>query len=529
MFDLIIKNGLVADGSGKPVQKLDLGIKGSEICALADLAEAEAGSVIDAAGRIVCPGFIDAHSHADFTLPSGPTADSLLMQGVTTVISGQCGISSAPLLDETRQEVIALQGSELYPQPWHEWTDFASYLGFLERLRPAVNVASLVGQGTIRAAAMGYSDAPPNSSQLKQMQRLAHDAMSAGAFGISTGLSYSPGSYASTEELIEVTKPVGEMGGFYFTHLRSEEDSLLEAVQEAIRIGRESGAKVQISHLKAAWPDNWPQAALALQAIDTANKNGIKVAADMYPYTAASQPLISLLPLWAQSGGKQDTLSRLGDKVTRQKIQDSMKELSPCRFVDWQRVMISGSPLAPEYQGKYVSDLAAGHDQDPFNWVCDALIKTGLDMMMIMFISSEDNLRRILRHKAVMIGTDGTGVADQECLLRANIHPRNYGAFARILGRYVRDEQVLGLEEVVHKMTGQPAEWFGLSKRGMIKPGHKADLVILNPDKVGDLATFEKPHQYPAGIAHVLVNGEIVVHHGLATHKRPGRILRPDG
>ena len=414
----------------------------------------------------------------------------------------------------------------MYPQPWREWSDFASYLKYMERLGPAVNVASLVGQGTVRAAIMGYSDSKPDPGQIKQMQALVEEAMGAGAFGLSSGLSYAPGSYSSTEELIELTRPVGQASGFYFTHLRNEEDSLLAAVQEALRIGEQSGAAVQISHLKAAWPSNWDQASLALEAIDAANARGIKVAADVYPYIAASQPLISLLPLSMQNGGKQATLERLEPGPSRRQIEKSMQELSPCRFVDWARVMIAGSPSRPYYQGKYISDLAEEQRKAPFDWVCDALIETGLDMMMIMFISSEQNLQRILQHESVMIGSDATGIAEQANLLNANIHPRNYGAFTRVLGHYARDQKIISLEKAVCKMSGQPAEWFGFDKRGFIRNGYKADVVIFDPAVIDDPASFQKPHQYPAGMAHVLVNGKFVVKDGLPTHSTPGRILR---
>jgi N-acyl-D-amino-acid deacylase len=361
---------------------------------------------------------------------------------------------------------------------------------------------------------------------MDRMKALVVKSIDAGALGVSTGLAYAPGSFVSTDELIAFTQPVGAQNRFYFSHIRNEDEGVTDAVAEAILIGRKTNAAVQISHLKAAWPDNWDKAVQCLELIDAARDDGIDVAADVYPYQAASQRLVSLMPLWSREGGQQAILKRFASAPIRREIEISMKSESPARFIKWDRIMVCGSPKRPDYQGRYIDELATEEGKAPFEWVCDALVETELDLMIIMFISSETNVELIMQHPAVMIGTDGTGVAPDTPLYSANVHPRNYGTFAKALGHYVREKKLCRLEEMIRKMTGQAAERFHLTGRGFICRGNFADVVVFDPERVVDMATFENPHQYPHGICHVIVNGQFVIKDGEHTQKRPGHILR---
>ena len=525
MFDILIENGQVVDGSGVPRYRADVATKGDRIVEVGRLEGAEAETVIDASGCVVTPGFVDMHSHTDFTLPICPTADSLVHQGITTAVVGQCGASPVPLLAETREQVIAMMESEEAPLPWDEWSTFGSYLDYLRQIGTSINVVPLVGQGMVRAAVMGFSADPASDAQMARMQTEVARAMDEGAIGVSTGLIYPPGSYASTEELIAVTRPAGERNGFYFSHIRGEGDTLLEAVAEAIRIGRETGAAVQISHFKAAGRDNWGKSAQALELIDQARAEGLDVTADMYPYLAGSTSLTAALPEWAQEGGKEAILKRLADAKTRQKMTADMQSTGFFRITEWDKVLISGSPKNRDYEGRYVADLAAGAGKSPHDWIFDALLETELAVSMITFMMSEENRRVEVRYLAMMIGTDSSGRATEGPLSKGVPHPRGYGTYPRVLGRYVREQGVISLEEATWKISGFPAQKLRWTDRGLVKKGYKADLVILDPDTVADRATYEAPHQYPVGIPHVIVNGKLVIHDNSHTQARPGSVL----
>ena len=525
MFDILIENGQVVDGSGVPRYRADVATKGDRIVEVGRLEGAEAETVIDASGCVVTPGFVDMHSHTDFTLPILPTADSLVHQGITTAVVGQCGASPVPLLAETREQVIAMMESEEAPLPWDEWSTFGSYLDYLRQIGTSINVVPLVGQGTVRSAVMGFSADPANDAQMARMQTEVARAMDEGAIGVSTGLIYPPGSYASTEELIAVTRPAGERNGFYFSHIRGEGDTLLEAVAEAIRIGRETGAAVQISHFKAAGRDNWGKSAQALELIDQARAEGLDVTADMYPYLAGSTSLTAALPEWAQEGGKEAILKRLANAEARQKMTADMQSTGFFRITEWDKVLISGSPKNRDYEGRYVADLAAEAGKSPHDWIFDALLETELAVSMITFMMSEENRRVEVRHPAMIIGTDSSGRATEGPLSKGVPHPRGYGTYPRVLGRYVREQGVISLEEATWKISGFPAQKLRWLDRGLVKKGYKADLVILDPDTVADRATYEAPHQYPVGIPHVIVNGKLVIHDNSHTQARPGSVL----
>ena len=429
MFDLQIKNGKVIDGCGGPSSWADIAIQGDRIVEVLPPGKAEAVQDLDAQGLVVAPGFIDMHSHGDFTLPACPSADSLIHQGVTTAVVGQCGFSMAPLLPLTRAEVIISLETRKYPVPWEKWTDFGSYLDFMDSLPLTINVVPLAGQGTIRAGVMGFVSGRANNSQMEKMQAEVRKAMEQGAWGVSTGLVYPPGSYAPTEELVELVSPAGRLKGFYFTHLRNEGHTLLQAVAEAIRIGRETGAAVQIGHLKAGWPANWDKQAKALEMIEQAGKEGLDIYADVYPYLAGATSLKSLLPDWAQEGGKDATLRRLKDPFARRRMSAGMKEGGFGREASWDRIRISRSGLRPEYAGCFVSELASRAGQPPEEWVFDALLESDLDMGMITFMMSEENLKAALRHPAVMIGSDSTVLSTEGPLAQGSPIPAPSGPF----------------------------------------------------------------------------------------------------
>lgn len=525
MYDILIRGGLVVDGSGAPRYRADVAIEAERIVAVDRLEGGQAGTELDATGCVVTPGYVDMHSHADVSLPISPTADSLVHQGITAVVAGQCGLSLAPLLEDTRQEVIAMLDSAGRPLPWEAWTTFDSYLQSLSQMGISLNVVPLVGQGTVRGGVMGFNPEPPDPAQMAAMQAEVVRAMEEGAVGVSTGLIYPPGSWASTEELVALVRPAAERGGHYFSHIRGEGDTLLEALAEAVQIGRETGAPVHVSHFKVAGRDNWDKAEAALALLDAGRAEGLDVTADMYPYLAGSSFLVSMLPEWAQGGGKEATLGRLTDVETRRKMEADMQTGGFFRVAEWDTVLIANSPKKKAYEGRTIADLAAETGRSAYDWIFDALLETELDLHMIVFMMDEDNLRMALPHPAMMIGTDAMGVAATGPMSEGLPHPREYGTYPRVLGRYVREEGILSLEEAVWKMSGFPAQKLGWADRGLVRVGYKADLVVLDPDTVADRATFAQPHQYPTGIPHVLVNGQLVVQDGSHTGARPGAIL----
>jgi len=529
MFEIVIKNGLVVDGSGSAGFRADVAIEGGHIAEVGLLAAAETATVIDATGLVVAPGFIDMHSHADFSLPVYPTADSLVHQGITTAVVGQCGYSPVPLLEESRAKLIRQiyaslgHGGERFP--WERWTGFKSYLEDLSRTGTSLNIVPLVGQGTVRAGVVGFGPGAATREQRARMTDAVARAMDEGAFGLSTGLIYPPGSFTHTEEIAAIARPIGEHGGIYFSHIRGEADTLLTAIAEAIQIGRESGAAVQISHFKVAGRKNWGMLDRALALIDEARAEGLDVTADLYPYLAGSTALSAVLPQWAHEGGKEAVAKRLADPGFREEMTVSMQSEGFAKDMEWDKVLISLAPGKAEYQGRYVAELAWEQGKSPHEWIFDALLETGLRAAMVTFMMSEENRLRELRHPAMMIGTDGMGYALTGSMSKGLPHPRNYGTFPRILGHYVREEKVLSIEEAVWKMTGFPAQKLGLRDQGLVNKGLWADLTLFDPKRVADKATYVSPHQYPEGIPHVLVRGVFVVRDGVHTGARPTGVL----
>lgn len=513
-MNVVIRNADILDGSGAPAFRADIGLVGDRIAAIGDLSSVTADTVIDGTGLTAAPGFIDMHSHSDFTLPINPRAESKVRQGVTTEVVGQCGDSTAPLNPTTRELAKAADPH----LPW-DWTSFGEYLDHLRRQGLAVNIVPLVGHGAIRGVAMGLNDRAPTADDMAAMKRLVAQAMDEGAWGISTGLIYPPGLYASTDELVKLARVVAERGGFYSSHIRGEGSRLLQAVEEAIEIGERAGLPVQIAHLKAAKPRNWPLLPQALKLIDDARARGLDVAADRYPYTASSTGLSSMLPPWAHDGGRTALLDRLRLPETRQRI------LAGARTRQWDKVLIAHSPNYPEIENLTMAEIADQRGTDPNETILDILLETEARVSVIHFGMKEENLHAVLCHPAVMIGSDGSARVPTGPLGEGKSHPRSYGTFPRVLGKYAREEGVLSLPEAVRKMSGLPVERLGLSDRGRLAKGMKADVVLFNPDTVRDKATYTEPYQYPVGIEYVFVNGQVVIGPGGHTGALPGQIL----
>ena len=531
MFDLKIDGAMVIDGTGRAGGRADVGIRGEVIEAIGDLSREPAGRVLNASGRVLAPGFIDMHSHSDWRLWGNRRAESKIRQGVTTEVVGNCGFSPAPtstaFLEEMRRFALYVPAGMDF-----SWRSVGDYLRTFDRGGTALNVIQLVGHGTLRVAAMGFARRPPSADELTTMQRLMHDAMEDGAWGLSTGLIYAPGSYATTEEIVAVARVLARQRGFYASHIRGEGATLLDAVREAIRIGREAELPVQISHVKAAGRPNWGKVADALALIDAARAEGLDVMGDVYPYTASSTSLRTLLPDWVLEGGVDAMLKRIEDAGLRSRIRKELEAppvagQSLLDRVGWDNVMIAWCPKRKDAEGRRIAEIAAARRLDPLDAVFELLRDAQGVASMILFQLDEADLRRALAHPHVMIGSDGSALATSGEMSAGKPHPRSYGTFPRVLGEYAREQRVLSLPEAIHKMTGLPARRLGLRDRGVIRVGARADLVIFDAKRIADRATYEDPHRYPVGVEHVVVNGSIVVKDGDHTGSLPGRVLTP--
>jgi N-acyl-D-aspartate/D-glutamate deacylase len=485
-MDIAIINGTVVDGTRAPAVRADVGITDDRIVAVGELSE-RAGRTIDAAGRIVAPGFIDAHAHSDFALLRDPLNPEKVMQGVTTNIIGNCALSPAPVNDVVRLFFEGLLQHVLGTVKIR-WNDFSELLQLYESDGVATNLKSLAGQGTIRMAVMGMENRPADAREMHSMQKILSAAMEAGAIGVSTGLMYPPGSFADSEELIELTRVVAEYDGMYATHMRNEDDQLLESLEEAIRIGKEAGVPVQISHHKAVGQPNWGKVSKSLALLDAARDSGLDIDCDVYPYTAFSTILGPLLP-----------------------------EVE--RFPETP-VLISGTRFDKSLVGRYAHEVAAERGQTLLECAKEINDSEEGAVTVVGFGMCQEDVDTVMRHPHAMIGSDGIESDTAEP------HPRAYGTFARVLGEYVRERGVVSIEEGVHKMTGQSAAKFRLSDRGEIDVGKFADVVVFDPETIEDVATYQEPRQHPAGIDWVLINGRVAVESGVQREVRPGRVLR---
>jgi len=522
MTDILIRNGRIVDGTGAPWFYGDVAVSGDTIQAVGNFSGTDAERIIDAENQVVCPGFIDPHTHSDFALFNDPPPDYKLRQGITTEVIGNCGISLAPLDDITRADLEKYVGFVQAAEGW-DWHGFDAYLDAVDQKAASrTNIMALVGHGTLRIAVMGFRPGEPTRGEMDRMKALLAAGMEAGALGMSSGLVYPPGSFSKTPELIELSKVLVPYGGIYFTHIRGELDTLIEAVEEAIEIGRESGVPVQIAHHKAMGSHMWGRTRETLERIDRAREEGVDVTADVYPYTASSGPLHAMLPPWAAEGGIKAILERMADTSVRKRIQKDMEEGLPgwsmFKGIGWGRIVIARS-MDRSLQGRTIEEIAVERGQDAFQCAFDILLADNGSTGIIKHAASEDDLERVLRHPAVMVGSDSSVVTGHP-------HPRNYGTFPRILSRYVREKGVLGLEEAVRKMTSISAARCGISDRGILRPGMKADIAVFDPRTVSDRSSFSDPHQYPTGISFVLVNGQTALENGETTRKTAGRLLR---
>jgi N-acyl-D-amino-acid deacylase len=528
-FDVIIKGGTIYDGTGSDGRSVDVAIKGDRIVGIGDFKKAKATTMIDAAGLAVAPGFINMLSWSNESLIQDGRSQSEIRQGVTTEIMGE-GESMGPVNDGVREHMLREQKDIHYEI---KWNTLADYLRYLETRGVSCNVASFIGATTIREYVIGFEDKPPTSQQLDQMRELVRKEMEAGALGIGTSLIYPPAFYAKTDELIELCKVAAKYQGKYISHMRSEGNRLLEAFDELVRISREAGIPAEVYHIKAAGQQNWSKVDSLLSRIEAAQKEGLKVRANMYTYTAAGTGLDACLPPWTENGGYPALFQRLRDSAMRTRIAAEVKTPTD----EWENLYLAaGSPdkillvgfksekLKP-LTGKSLADVAKIRRKDPVETIMDLLAEDESRIDTIYSVMSEENVRKELAKPWISFGSDEASQAPEGVFLKSNPHPRAYGNFARVLGKYVRDEKVIPLKEAIRKLSGLPATNLGLDHRGFIKDGMFADIVIFDPRTIADRATFDKPHQYAVGMKHVFVNGVQVLKDGEHTGAKPGRAL----
>jgi N-acyl-D-amino-acid deacylase len=517
-FDYVIKNGKILDGSGNPWYHGDIGIKEDTI---AEIGKNLAGEkTIDAKGHVVSPGFIDIHSHSDIPILINPMAQSKIRQGVTTEVIGMCGNSAAPMYESYR-EYRNTYSRNMVPDDFQfDWTTMRSYMERLEKQGSAVNIAPVVGHGTVRANVLGYENREPTGDELDAMKGHVRNAMEDGAWGMSTGLIYPPSVYGKQPEITELAKVVAEYDGVYFSHIRGEGDTLLDAVTEACEIGRDSGAPVQIAHFKASGVKNWGRTKESLALVEKYRAMGVDVTFDQYPYIASSTGLTALLPHWVHEGGATKMLEALKDPAMKAKIKNELR-----LNYGWDKIQVTSAKNHPQYNGKNIQEIAEMMKLEPFEAYIKLLILENTQVPSVMFGMHEDDVRRVMQSPYGMVGSDGSAIAPSGIWENTVPHPRLYGTFPRVLGNYVRDG-VIPLQEAVRKMTGAPVQKVGFKDRGFLREGYKADITVFNPDTVKDNGTFTDPQRYPTGIPYVMVNGVVVVDKGEHTGALPGKGLK---
>ena len=537
MLDLIIKNGTIVDGTGNERYKADIGIKDAIICEINENIKDTAHKQIDASGLIVSPGFIDIHGHSDFTLFVNNKGESKIRQGITTEVVGNCGFTAAPVVEEHQDELLQLLANTviLDDEQKSKWK-WKSQRDFLEESASkglSFNIVPLVGHGTIKVAVMGFDRNKPTKDQMEKMKAMLRNEMENGLFGLSTGLEYEPGLYTDIDELVELCKVLKEYDGVYTTHMKNEGRDVLNCIEEALEIGRQSGASIEISHLKAQYKPNWGKVNEALRMIDEAYEEGVNVGFDVYPYTAFGSGLIDLAPPWTRADGAKKMVELMKDENIRAKIIKDMQSYSD----EWENPMLTEgwdktvkiAMLKTEKNKKYESltihEIAKDMGCSPYEAVVRLLVEEEAAVKCVYFAMSEEDLRTVMKHPRAMFCTDGRAVATYGELGTGSVHPRYYGTYPRILGKYVREEKIMSLEEAIKKSTMLPAQKFKLKRRGEIKEGYYADITIFDEEEIIDVATFEKPHQYPKGIEYVIVAGQIVIEKGEHTGNLPGRIL----
>ena len=532
-YDLIIEHGQVIDGTGSPWYSADIGIRNGHIARLGKLSGAAAKRRIDARGKIVAPGFIDMLGQSELTLLVNPHLPSKIFQGITTEVTGE-GSSVAPL-NAAIIQADAVSFAHLHITA--DWRSFSEYFARLEKQGIGINFATYVGATQVRRMVLGDDNRAPSPAELARMRSLVREAMLQGAFGVSTSLQYAPAPYASTEELIALASEAGKFGGIYATHMRSEGNAVLGALDEAIRIGREAGTPVEIWHIKAAGKANWGRMTEIIAKIEAARRGGLDISANTYGYTAWSNSLSAFVPPWAHDGGDAKLLERLKDPQTRQRIIRDMQTPSADWDNEWQEIpgpeaviiRVVQNPALLSLQGKNLVDISKSRGQTPIDALLDILIEDKAYTFCAVFGMSQDDVTLALRQPWVSIDNDSQGTAPYGALAAEHPHPRAYGTFPRILKKYVREEGVLTLSDAIRKFSALPAQRMGFADRGVIKQNMWADIVVFDPEQIRDLATFDNPNQLSVGMDYVLVNGVPVIAHGKATDALPGRVLLGPG
>ena len=532
-YDIIIRNGQVVDGTGHPGYKADIAIKDDRIARIGNLRGAKATREIDARGQVVAPGFIDMLGQSEQYVLIDPRAMSKVMMGVTTEITGE-GESIAPVNDRILKE------QEDFNRKYNltvDWRTLDEYFKRLDRQGAGVNLGTFVGATQVREYVIGYDNRPPTAAEMEQMKQLVAEAMKDGALGVSTSLQYVPARFAKTDEIVELAKVAHQYGGIYISHQRSEANAIDDSMKEVFEIARRANIPAEIWHFKTAYKKNWGRMPEMLRRIATARQQGLKITADVYPYVAGSTSLSACLPPWALEGGTDKMVARLKDADTRKRLKLEISNDAK----DWENIYLgSGGPSGiligsvvnrelEKWQGKRLSEIATAQNKDPLDALLDFIIADHGQTGAIFFMMSEDDMKAALKSPFVSICTDSGARATDGPLAGSKSHPRGWGTYPRILGRYVRDEKLMPLELAIHKMTGLPAANVGLKQRGLLRQGFFADLTIFDPNTVIDRATFEEPNQYPAGINFVIVNGQIEVDNGQRTPVNSGRVLRGPG
>lgn len=532
-FDVLLKGGTVYDGTGNVPVVADVAVRGDRVVRVGNLNHATAALTLDVSGRAVAPGFINALSWSTESLIADGRSQGEIRQGVTLEIMGE-GWSMGPLDAEMKATVVEQQSDIKYAV---EWTTLGGYLDWLAARGISTNIASLIGATTVRIHELGYENKAPTPEQLERMKALVHKAMEEGALGVGSSLIYVPASFSSTTELIELCKVAAKYGGIYTTHMRSEGNRFLEAIDETIDIARQAGIRTEIYHLKAAGQENWPKMAQAIQRIEAARHAGVPLTASMYPYTAGATGLDAAMPPWVQEGGLDAWVERLKQPDVRARVAREMRTSS----ADWEslyaaagspeRVLFIGfrNPALKPLTGKTLAEVAALRGKSPEETAMDLVVEDHSRVETAYFLMSEDNVRLGLRQPWVSIGSDAPSMAPEGVFLQQSSHPRAYGAFARFLGHYARDQKLVPLADAIRRVTRLPAENFRLAQRGCLDPGCFADLVVFDPATFIDHATFANPHQYATGMQHVFVNGVQVLKDGEHTGAKPGRVVRGPG
>ena len=531
-YDLIIRGGTIYDGRGGAPVTGDVAIRGDRVAAMASHVEGGATREIDARGLAVAPGFINMLSWATESLIQDGRSQSDIRQGVTLEVMGE-GWSMGPLNETMRQRAIADQSDIRYPIPW---TTLGDYLEHLQQRGIAPNVASFVGATTVRIHELGEGDVDPDPEQLGRMRALVRQAMNEGAMGVGSSLIYAPASFAETDELVALVSEAGRCGGMYISHMRSEGDRILESVDELIEIARRSGAPAEIYHLKLGGRDNWGRFDEVVRRIEAARASGVRITTDMYTYTAGATGLTAAMPLWVQAGGTEAWIARLRDPAIRARVAEEMRRPGQ----GWENLYYGAgaegmiftdfrNPALRRYVGKTLAEVARERGKSPEETAMDLVVEDGSRVGTIYFLMSEDNVRRGVQLPWMSFGSDAGSFAIEAPFTNSNPHPRTYGNFARLLGRYVRDERLITLQEAVRRLTSLPASNLGIRERGTLAVGNYADLALFDPATIGDRATFEQPHQYAVGMRHVFVNGTQVLADGEPTGATPGRVVRGPG